>query len=35
MFNVKCLCPYVKGELRFELLHQLAKEKSKTSYQHS
>lgn len=29
MFNVKCLCPYVKGELRFELLHQLAKEKSK------
>lgn len=28
MFNVKCLCPYVKGELRFELLHQLAKEKS-------
>lgn len=29
MFNVKFLCPYVKGELRFELLHQLAKEKSK------
>lgn len=26
MFNVKCLCPYVKGERSFELLHQLAKE---------
>lgn len=35
MFNVKCLCPYVKGDLRFKLLHQPAKEKSETSYQHS